>query len=200
MNSSTKRLPKTTDKIQGFILWVVATSWIWTIGPSLWILFGVNEFGIQEPIETGLFLCGGIFIGLGQWLILRRFGISRWWIAATAFGWTLCWFELLGLLVLMGGGDFFMGNSQAPYLLMFSIFPGITLGVLQSFILRDMRIRWILATMIGWAIGLPLSLALSQLLPQDLFVNMGPVGIGTCISVGVATGVVLLQLKARQSV
>ena len=54
--------------------------------------------------------------------------------------------------------------------------------------------------MIGWAIGLPLSLALSQLLPQDLFVNMGPVGIGTCISVGVATGVVLLQLKARQSV
>jgi len=198
MNSSTKRLPKTTDNIQHFVLWVVVTAWMWALGPAIWVIVGEGGSSIGVYIETGLFLFGGIFIGLGQWLIFRHLGISGWWIAVTALGWTLGWFESIALIFLLGGGDFGMLGPiwLAIRLPIVGIIPGVTLGGLQSFTLRDdMRIRWILATSIGWAIGLPLSFVLSNLLPS--LGNWGQAGFGTCISVGVATGIVLLQWKAH---
>jgi hypothetical protein len=71
------------ERIQFIILFTVLSGLAWAIGTSL-----IRYLTI--PI-TGTFfdsgLVQGIFIGISQWIILRRYIPSKSWIPATTLGW-----------------------------------------------------------------------------------------------------------------
>jgi hypothetical protein len=93
----------------------------------------------------------GIFIGLAQWLILRRyFPQAWWWILASAAGWIVGWVIITSGLILSPGDTSFTAIISG------AIF-GLTMGVAQWIILRRwvrLSSLWILLSIPGWTIGL----------------------------------------------
>jgi hypothetical protein len=138
---------KTLDRPQQVLLaqWIVATVVGWMIG------FYVCE-AIKQIIST-LFTDGlviGTAIGLAQWLVLRR-RIERvgWWLPASIVGFGAG--KALAQLVLPGLGAPELATSAITGILI-----GLAVGVLQGLILRRAAlapVRWILANVLGWALG-----------------------------------------------
>jgi hypothetical protein len=126
--------PRTVFDWTIWIQWVLAT----TVG---WIL------GIVLGDETGV----GFFVGLAQWVVLRRFFAQAWWwILASTAGWMAGWAIITsGLFVSPGGGLFTTIISGAVF--------GLSMGAAQWIVLRrwvKLSSLWILLSIPGWTIGL----------------------------------------------
>jgi hypothetical protein len=126
--------PRTTIDWTIWIQWVLVTTLGWILG----IVLG-GEIGV------------GVFIGLAQWFVLRRYFSSAWgWILASAAGWIFGWAIITsGLFVPPGGGLFTAIVSGAIF--------GLSMGVAQWLVLRRwVRLSglWILLSIPGWTIGL----------------------------------------------
>ncbi|BBC25254.1 hypothetical protein [Pseudanabaena sp. ABRG5-3] len=103
------------------------------------------------PVTTGLIsgaLVVGAFVGLMQYLVLRRFLRSpAWWIMASTFGWTWIGFAATSLaytaqfgFVISADGSFAESNiiDRLPVLItnsLWLVLAGLLLGVLQWLIL-----------------------------------------------------------------
>jgi hypothetical protein len=131
-NSSVE--PRMTFDWAIWMQWVLATTIGWVLGFALG-----NEVGV------------GIFIGVAQWFVLRRyFSQAWWWIVASAAGWLGGWAILMSGLVVPPGGELF------TIILSGAIF-GLVIGVAQWLILRrwvKLSGLWILLSIPGWTIGL----------------------------------------------
>ena len=117
-----------------WIQWVLATTVGWAVG----LIFG-GEIGT------------GVFIGIAQWLVIRRyFSQAGWWILASAVGWIAGWGLISsGSIVPQGGG---LINTMIAG----GVF-GLTVGVAQWIVLRrwvKLASVWILLSVPGWTIGL----------------------------------------------
>lgn len=117
-----------------WLQWVLVTTVGWMLGLALG-----GEIGV------------GVFVGLAQWVVLRRYFLQAWWwILASGAGWLAGWAIITsGLLVTPGGGPFTAIVSGAVF--------GLTMGIAQWLILRT-RTKfaglWILVSVPGWTIGL----------------------------------------------
>ena len=126
--------PRTT------IDWVIWTQWVLatTVGWILGLVLG-GEMGI------------GAFIGITQWLVLRRyFSGAGWWVLASGAGWIAGWFLITsGLIVPPGAGLINTMIAGAVF--------GLTMGVAQWIVLRrwlKLASMWILLSIPGWTIGM----------------------------------------------
>ncbi|MDB9447086.1 hypothetical protein [Anabaena sp. CS-542/02] len=65
-------------------LWTVATSAGWLIAHTAtmnWVKYIFPQFAITGLLSTILYICSGIWLGLCQWLVLRRYAKPAWlWI------------------------------------------------------------------------------------------------------------------------
>jgi hypothetical protein len=65
-------------------LWTVATSAGWLIAYTAamnWVRYIFPQFAITGLLSTILYICSGIWLGLCQWLVLRRYAKPAWlWI------------------------------------------------------------------------------------------------------------------------
>lgn len=117
-----------------WLQWVLVTTVGWMLGIALG-----GEIGV------------GLFVGLAQWAVLRRyFSQAWWWILASAVGWIAGWAIITsGLFVPPDGGLFTALVSGAVF--------GLTMGVAQWLVLRmwtKFAGLWILLSIPGWTIGL----------------------------------------------
>jgi len=117
-----------------WVQWVLATTVGWVLGLSLG-----NEVGV------------GIFIGVAQWVVLRRyFSQAWWWIVASAAGWIAGWAIIISGLVVSPGRGLLTAIVSG------TIF-GLTMGVAQWIIFRrwvKLSGLWVLLSIPGWTIGL----------------------------------------------
>ncbi len=135
--------------------------------------------GITISLVGNLML--GAAIGLGQWLVLRRYMPNLgWWILATAIGYTLP--LELGQVMPLRDPVWLAGTA------MFVTF-GLALGILQWLVLRRCMPHcewWIAFTLVGWLLAFALTgiaiLANLYVEPFDLLgaflVPIGTSGIG----------------------
>ena len=126
--------PRTTIDWAIWLQWILVTTVGWMLGITLG-----GEIG------------AGVFVGLAQWVVLRRyFSQAWWWIIASGLGWIAGWAIITsGLLVPPGGGPFTAIVSGAVF--------GLTMGVTQWIVLRrwtKFAGLWILLSIPGWTIGL----------------------------------------------
>ncbi len=122
----------------------------------------------------------GAVLGLGQWLVLRKYlPGSGWWVLATAIGYLLS--GLVGRLLPIG-----LSNLQSVLLPLES---GIALGISQWVVLRQRLNQagwWIVFSITGWALGFGLTpamyLARVYIEPMDIvfvfFVPIAVTGVG----------------------
>ncbi len=126
--------PRTTFDWVLWFQWLLATTLGWVLG----LVLG-GEVGI------------GLFVGLAQWLVLRRYlSGAGWWILASTIGWFLGWAIITsGLIVPPGGGLVASMIAGAVF--------GLTMGVAQWIILRNwvnVAGMWMLLSVPGWTLGL----------------------------------------------
>ncbi len=126
--------PRTTLDWAVWVQWVLATTAGWVLG----LVLG-GELGV------------GAFIGLTQWLVLRRyFANTGWWVLASGVGWLAGWAIVAPGLILPPDGGLLASIIAG------AIF-GITMGVAQWMVLRrwvKLAGMWILISIPGWTIGL----------------------------------------------
>jgi hypothetical protein len=82
-NPRKKLLIPPNERIQFIILFTVLSGLAWAIGTSLMRYLTIPITGTF--FDSGL--VQGIFIGIAQWIVLRRYIPSKSWILATALGW-----------------------------------------------------------------------------------------------------------------
>lgn len=65
-------------------LWTIATTigWLLPQSPTInWVKYLFPQFTLTGLLSTILYICSGIWLGLCQWLVLRRYAKSPWlWI------------------------------------------------------------------------------------------------------------------------
>lgn len=146
-------------------------------------------------------LVEGACLGLAQWLVLRRLFPRlplRGWVVATAIGAALAW--VLG----MGAGMHAPGVPPSPVVLaVLAVLGGLVLGAVlgaaQALVLRRFCSAggpWILASALGWTIGLLFAYAGAALTPDPgasvhNIVVMIFSGAAMAIAPALATGLVL---------
>lgn len=127
------------------VLWVVAV----TIAGAI---VGLLEGSFFQFGATLIFT--GLILGIGQWLVLRRVGMSWHWMVATASGWVFGTFVTMAIPI---GG---IANSLAQNVGMWEVFwlnliqmPFwvLLLAIGQWWLLRNYKNAWlwILFTLIG---------------------------------------------------
>jgi hypothetical protein len=131
----------------------------WTLATGLGMLVGLLTFIPLLPIlDLGVArvvipLWAGILVGAFQWLVLRGYLThSIDWILNGGIGWALGYG--LGLIIIQALRDFAWGAFLG-----YIIF-GLIIAVLQWPVLRreiPNALPWILASIIGWALGAYLS-------------------------------------------
>lgn len=82
-NPRKKLLIPPTERIQFIILFTVLSGLAWVIGTLLMRYLTIPITGTF--FDSGL--VQGIFIGIAQWIVLRRYIPSKSWIPATTLGW-----------------------------------------------------------------------------------------------------------------
>ena len=117
-----------------WIQWVLATTVGWILG----LVLG-GELGI------------GAFIGIAQWLVLRRyFSGAGWWVLASGAGWMAGWVLITsGVVVPPGPGPISTMLAGAVF--------GLTIGAAQWVVLRrwvKLAGMWILLSVPGWTVGI----------------------------------------------
>ncbi len=129
----------------------------------------------------------GVVIGTLQWLVLRRVisGVG-WWVVAT----------LGGVAVVHAVGDAATGFVAFWVVALPS---GVVIGILQWLVLRRLGYTarfWVLASIIGWFVGLTLGMALAEF--TGLMTLTGPAGYATQHAVvGSVTGAVIGAITGR---
>lgn len=223
-----KQLSTWTGAAVVFVLWVLVSIVAMLIGLRLGVYLSRAIYPYDMPHTANWFLIiptTGLLLGLAQWLILRirlprgglppadlvlapfgrlilRITLPRigWWILATAIGWRVAW-QLARRLV--------------PYpvtyldivrlLLVLGVFIGAVVGVGQWLVIRTIVKRawfWIIASVLGWAIGLFLGGTLVKTFDDfiigSLF-NFDPRLYGVAAAVaGIATAIALLALPGQR--
>ena len=142
----------------------------WTLTTGLGLLLGFLPSGIlAESLGLGLArvispLLAGILIGMGQWLILRDYltACSQ-WIPAAGAAWAIGYAAGIYIFQILPPG---MG-----YGLLGVILFGLIVGGVQWPILRrevPQILPWLLANVLGWALGFVLSLFVTNSLYATL--------------------------------
>jgi hypothetical protein len=160
----------------------------WTLATMVGMLLGLLTFVPLLPIfdlalaRVVIPLWAGFLVGTFQWLVLRRYLThSVDWILNGGVGWAVGFG--LGLIIIQSLSDFPWG-ALAGYIIF-----GFIIGVLQWPVLRreipDV-VPWILASVLGWALGAYLSQVV-----LDIFIGGGAVNpaVSTIIIAG-TTGLV----------
>ena len=132
----------------------------------------------------------GIGVGVLQWLVLRRrISGASWWVLASAAG---------GYGIIQAG---FNGYSESLWNSYDSILGwtgvvalgGAVTGTLQWLVLRGQVSRagwWVLASTVGWGLGMTAAIALSRGVGANDFVALGGIG----VVLGAVTGGALVWL------
>jgi hypothetical protein len=155
------------------------------------IVLGIEYCEACDQLTTiGL----GIGVGVLQWLVLRR-RVSRagWWVLASAAG---------GFGIMQAGFTGYGASLEMSYgtLLGYTglvALGGAVTGTLQWLVLRGQVSRagwWVLASTVGWGLGMTAAIAFSWGGAND-FVALGGIG----VVLGAVTGGALVWLL-RQSV
>ena len=174
----------------GFFLGVIILNLLELLDPLTDIALGpydpLNEVGGLLGFGIGL----GIGVGLLQWLVLRRrvSGVG-WWVLASAAG---------SYGIIQAG---FNGYNEIVWMSVDSPFgwagvvalSGAVVGTLQWFVLRGQVSRagwWVLASTLGWGLGMAAAIALSWGVGANDFVAVALTG----AVLGAVTGGVLVWL------
>lgn len=172
----------------------------WTLATAAGMLLGLVPFTFFiADLEVGLVrvllpLVAGLLIGLFQWLALRPYLVrSEDWVLLDGAGWAVGF--ALGLFVIEA-----VGQSPLGALLAYLLF-GLIIGTLQWPALRreiPNVVAWVIASMIGWALGAYLSqLALSAIAPNgevSQVLSTAVVAGLTGLVAGAITGVALVWI------
>jgi hypothetical protein len=134
------------------ILWIlvstVGSSVGWVIGKSLGYFF--DDFYYVLFLLTLITICG-LFIGLGQWLMLRSIFENAWfWIPATAIG--LSFGAFIGFFI----RSLFWSNEMIDLIFILA-FAGMFTGAVQWFALRRNFFgspKWIIVSGVSWGIAI----------------------------------------------
>jgi len=155
----------------------------------------------------------GISLGLGQWLVLRPYVRNRWWIVATAIGWTINMMAIAGIDELRRS---IWGNAtiNGPELLLFSLSTAVLvplafvgLGLAQWLILREFVQRvwlWIfLPSLATWLTGLILALPVVLLVQVAEALGLasavvGPVAMVPAIALGILSSTFLCTRRRKR--
>ena len=143
-----------------WVSWIIVTS----MGMSLGLSFGFalvrvfnDNFAYKYETLFLLFLItlGGLFIGLGQYFILRTKLRNVWlWVPATTIGLPL------GFFINFWAIDFslrFISFDDWVYTFLWSSFTGIFLGLLQGVSLHrtsTFLFRWVIVTGLSWGLSM----------------------------------------------
>jgi len=182
------------------------------LGRLVLALAGEPDAGpLAELFLLGLSATAGLIegacLGLAQWLVLRRVFTRlplRHWVVATAMGAALAW--VLG----MGAASHApLRPPPLPLLVMVTLAGGLVLGALlgaaQALALRRFvpgAGAWVLASALGWMVGLLFALAGVALTPEpgpSLF-NIAVLlvcGAAMAVAPALATGLVLQTFDRR---
>jgi hypothetical protein len=133
-----------------FRLWLA-----WTLATAAGMILGFAPFALLIPDLPLLFvrivlpLVAGVLVGLLQWLVLRPY-LTRAvdWVVHGGAGWALGF--ALGLLVIHA-----VGRNPLGAVLGYLLF-GLIIGALQWPMLRreiPLVTAWVIASVLGWALG-----------------------------------------------
>ena len=167
--------------------WILLNAVGWAIGSTLRRLaFGI--VGATVGFAAGRVVEGaviGVAVGIAQSLILPR-SISRGlWVLASTIAWALAWFVGWNL-----GWSVFGGMGLRMVFVVIGAMAGLLAGTLQWLLLRQHTPRagwWVLASTVGWAVGLGLAVSVGRALG---WMVAGAVG-------GAFTGPLLIWLFRR---
>jgi hypothetical protein len=184
-----------------FLLWVA-----WSLATAVGMILGHLPLAlIITDLDTGLArvavpLLTGLFTGLAQWLVLRRYVTrSHDWILNLAGGWVVGY--AIGLFVAQSLARSPLGplGSLVGFLLF-----GVIVAVFQWPVLRreiPHITPWILANMLGWALGAYLSGLISGGLfaarPPSLSVSVLVVDGLTGLIAGAVVGLALIWIVRK---
>jgi hypothetical protein len=164
----------------------------WTFATTGGLLLGMVPLALVLPeLDLGLArvivpLLAGFFVGLLQWLVLRGYLTNASdWILNGAAGWATGY--AVGLLILQN-----LTGSVLGVILGFLLF-GAAIGLIQWPVLRreiPNALPWILANVIGWALGL----GLNQIILNAIFgtepSNPAAVSAVSAILIGLVAGAI----------
>lgn len=174
--------------------WVLATM-VGFVVSLHWIEIGTRpELGSLEGA------IGGAIIGIAQCLVLRQQIACFWrWGIVCVAGWSLLGFLGIGALGWVAPRDMFDIFLRAVWGLIEGMKVGIVIGSLQWLVLRGQlpnAWRWIVASMVGWAVGLGAGWTVGAILRLRTGLFLGEV-IGLTVTWAVmaaVTGVCLIEL------
>jgi drug/metabolite transporter (DMT)-like permease len=188
----TKKRRKSVDWFV-WLQWALASGLGAAVGFALAdaVLRPFSEALYDAMAEVVIFGLIGAMMGILQWLVLRRhFSQVGWWVAASAVGGTL-----------VGIGGAYYGNKEGQVnLTVFYSLVGSILGALQWLLLRRRISRsgwWVVASLLGWALALPVIQSLDRLglmrgLSDAIVYPLGFGLMGTVV--GIVTGGLLVWL------
>lgn len=188
------------------------------------IWYGIVAVTFGEPVELAL--------RIGVWLLATMSAIPEGFVLGGLQAYGLRWFyptlsatrwiTMTTLVGLAGWGVgtfmplFMVGEAAsapepsptaiAAFAAIFGSLAGVAFGAAQAFALpvgADGRVKWVIANVIGWALGLPLIYLAAQLAgdfqaPAAMVAIWATGGLGAGVCVGVATAVAIATTEARK--
>jgi hypothetical protein len=188
------------------VQWVVVTVVSSTVGgASVGAMMWVGDAPLIAPVSMLLF---GVFVGLGQWLILRqRIHKAGWWVSTSLAGWTVGGIAFQSIYWVVETIAHKTMGSQALLAVVYGftvggaiglIVGGFSVGLAQWFVLRTQVHRpgwWVLASTISWGTGLAASVAAGVFsLAPDWIVGGAMLGAIGGLVAGSTSGSVLVWL------
>jgi len=177
---------------QFWLQWLGATSVSWVVGAILYYTLNLVVLGGVGEVVGGTIW--GLVVGIGQWLVLRRWlDRAGWWVLATAAGSLLAASVDVGLQGLLG-------EKAGGLILMIGLGPGV--GVLQWLFLRQQVTRagwWLLAStvLIGGAFLTGIVASLSLGLQESGLAFIAVAGVVSGVLLGITSGLTLAWLLRR---
>lgn len=177
----------------------------WTIHTLMGFLLSLLLIEIGERPDIGVLegLIGGTIIGILQWMVLRpHLKQSGWWIAISAISWGIMGWSGLGAV-----GWIAPRTLNISVRLLYGLWEGAKVGFVLGvgqYVLLSHQVpqawRWIIASVLDWAIALACGWALGGLLRLQFRQFLGDViGLGCLwLLVGGLTGFALTLLLNRR--
>lgn len=177
----------------------------WTIHTLIGFLLSLLLIEIGERPDIGVLegLIGGTIMGILQWMVLRpHLKQSGWWIAISAISWAIMGWSGLGAI-----GWIAPRTLNISVRLLYGFWEGAKVGFVLGvgqYVLLSHQVpqawRWIIASVLDWAIALACGWALGGLLRLQFSQFLGDViGLGCVwLLVGGLTGFALTLLLNRR--